>query len=154
MRKINDIDLFFDETVRWNSFSVTITARRCPRYPNASRGKSWAIMYHLFLTVERTSHDRDFFVPRGSQFEFTKKQREIRFTWNCHPEWLDTRGKDQSLLENKSASFQREYNSLLNFDTGIQLSLTITNDLSLEMRVTARLSEVSIVSTFLFNRFT
>jgi len=40
LRKINDIDPFFgDETVSPRS------ARSCPRYPNASRGKSWAIMY-------------------------------------------------------------------------------------------------------------
>lgn len=78
---------------------------------------------------------------RTSPNSCSQKPREIRFTWNANRSIL-TQGKNQSTLENK-ALFQREYNSLLNFDTGIQLSLTITNDLSLEMRVTVRLSGVS-----------
>lgn len=137
LHKINDIDSSFgDETV---NFSVTRTARRCPRYPNASRGKSWAITYDLFLTVERPVMVVMPF-SCGTQFGFVKSKG--RPVLELLPQVLG-QGQGKTNLLRIKARFQHEYNSLLNFDTGIQLSLTITNDLSLEMRVTARLSGVS-----------
>lgn len=136
LRKINDIDPSFDDEVV--SFSVMRTVCRCPRYIQMRVGKSWAITY-LFLTVE---------LPVGCflrlvQILIRVHKSKDRFYGETltGTEYFDATRKTNFFLKIKRIFSARIIRAQLWYRN--QLSLTITNDLSLEMRVTVRLSRVS-----------